>query len=168
MHKWRCLLYNDNLKTLIWSKNWNKPSIFWFEMCLFLWISPLLLIYKEYASHFRREIPNEKEQKHWNLINPWSDKLFKGTVVNQALPSVHAGSLEITLTVTSTIWNHISQQKCVYWPVNEGELAETMFLSSSDSSLNPKSILRSTPTLRQRTSFYVLLVVCLIIWRIIC
>ena len=29
----------------------------------------------------------------------FSDKGFKGTVVNRALPSLHKGSLEITLTV---------------------------------------------------------------------
>ena len=34
-----------------------------------------------------------KNDKHWSLIHTWSDKAFKGTVVNHAL------SLEITLTV---------------------------------------------------------------------
>ena len=28
-----------------------------------------------------------------------SDKAFKGTFINQALPSLHGGSIEITLTV---------------------------------------------------------------------
>ena len=32
-------------------------------------------------------------------INSWSDEASKGTVVNWTLPSLHAGSLEITLTV---------------------------------------------------------------------
>ena len=130
--------------------------------------STLLLINKECASHFCREIANEKEQKHWYLIHTWLEKPFKCTVIIQALPTLHGGSLKITLTVPLTICNDIAQDKCVYWPVNEGELAETMFLSSSDSSLNPESILRSTPTLRQRKSLYILLVVCWIIWRMIC
>ena len=33
------------------------------------------------------------------MTHAWSDKAFKGTVVNQALPSLHEGSHEITLTV---------------------------------------------------------------------
>ena len=38
--------------------------------------------------------------KHWYLIHTWSDKAFKSTVVNRALPSFHGGSLEKTFTVT--------------------------------------------------------------------
>ena len=34
-----------------------------------------------------------------NLIHTWSDKAFKGNVVNRAAPFLHEGSLEITLTV---------------------------------------------------------------------
>ena len=37
--------------------------------------------------------------KQWFLIHTWSDKGIKGTVVNRAMPSMHRGSLEITLTV---------------------------------------------------------------------
>ena len=33
----------------------------------------------------------------WLAFLPSSDKAFKGTVVNLALPSLHEGSLEITL-----------------------------------------------------------------------
>ena len=33
------------------------------------------------------------------LIKSWLDKAFKGTVVNQALPSFDGGSLEIMLKV---------------------------------------------------------------------
>ena len=32
-------------------------------------------------------------------IHTWSDKAFKGTVVNRALPSLSGVSLEITLTI---------------------------------------------------------------------
>ena len=42
-----------------------------------------------------------KEQKDWYLIHTWSDKAFKGTVVNQTLSSLPGGSLEITLTCYS-------------------------------------------------------------------
>ena len=36
-------------------------------------------------------------------IHTWSDKAFKGTVVNRELLSLHGGSLEITLTVPLSI-----------------------------------------------------------------
>ena len=39
--------------------------------------------------------------KHGYLIHTWSDKDFKGSVVNRALPSLHGGSLEIMLTILS-------------------------------------------------------------------
>ena len=39
-----------------------------------------------------------EKQKHGYLIHVWSDKAFKGTVVNRTLPSLYGGSLEITLT----------------------------------------------------------------------
>ena len=45
------------------------------------------------------KINSLKKQKHWYLIHTWSDKTFKGTVVNRTLPSLHAGSLEIKRTV---------------------------------------------------------------------
>ena len=40
-----------------------------------------------------------QKEKHSFLIYTCSFKAFKGTVVNQTLPSLRAGSLEITLTV---------------------------------------------------------------------
>ena len=39
--------------------------------------------------------------KHGYLIHTWSDKAFKGAVVNWVLPSFYGGSPEITLTVPS-------------------------------------------------------------------
>ena len=36
-----------------------------------------------------------KKQKCWYLIQTWSDKAFKGTVVNRALPSLYGGLFEI-------------------------------------------------------------------------
>ena len=46
-----------------------------------------------------------KKQKHGYLIYTWSDKAFKGAVVNRTLPFLHGGSLEITLTVPlKQIW----------------------------------------------------------------
>ena len=43
-----------------------------------------------------------KKRKYGYVIHTWSDKAFKGTVVNQALTSLHTGSLEITFTVPLT------------------------------------------------------------------
>ena len=37
--------------------------------------------------------------KHTYFIHNWSDKAFRGTIVNGALSSLLVGSLEITLTV---------------------------------------------------------------------
>ena len=45
------------------------------------------------------KINSFKELTHGVLINTCSDKTFKGTVVNPALPSLPGGSLKITLTV---------------------------------------------------------------------
>ena len=39
------------------------------------------------------------KEKHGVLIYTCSDKAFKGTVVNLALPSLHGGLLEIARTV---------------------------------------------------------------------
>ena len=38
-------------------------------------------------------------EMHWYRVDTCGDKVFKGTVVNQALPSLNKVSLEITLTV---------------------------------------------------------------------
>ena len=42
--------------------------------------------------------------QHWYLKHTWSDKAFKGTVVNRALPSLYGGSVEIALTVFRPNW----------------------------------------------------------------
>ena len=41
-----------------------------------------------------------QKDKQWYIIHTWTDKGFKGTVVNQTLSSFHEGPLEIRLTVT--------------------------------------------------------------------
>ena len=50
----------------------------------------------------RNQTANEtkqfKETKTWISKSHLTDKAFKGTVVNQAFPSVHGGSLKIMLT----------------------------------------------------------------------
>ena len=64
------------------------------------------------------KINSLKKQKHSYLIHTWSVKAFKGTVVNQALPSLHGGSLEIILTVPVKIELEIAWYQYLLYPVN--------------------------------------------------
>ena len=103
MRRWQCPIYNGTLKTLIWIKMWKRTAFFWLAKCLFLWVSPMLLISKKCAGYIRRETANDNKQlnkqKHEYPIHSWSHKAFKGALVNWALSFLHGGSLEITLTV---------------------------------------------------------------------
>ena len=56
------------------------------------------LIYEKYAENPQMKINSLKKQKHSYLIQTGSDKAFKGRVVNRALPSLHGGSVKVTLT----------------------------------------------------------------------
>ena len=51
-------IYNGTLRSFIWSKMWKIRLFFWFKRW-YLWVSPLLLINKKYANHFREETTNE-------------------------------------------------------------------------------------------------------------
>ena len=71
-------------------------------MFLILIISPVFLkMCNQCASHICRETENENKQcsktKPW--ISKTLDKALNGTVIDQALPSLHGGSLVTTLTV---------------------------------------------------------------------
>ena len=68
MQRWQCPIYNGTLETIIWPKMWKIISFFVLKKCLFLSISPLLLIYKKCASHFRRKTANENKQQQVTLI----------------------------------------------------------------------------------------------------
>ena len=54
-----------------------------------MWISLVFLLSKKFASNSPRETINQN--KHKVLIHTWSYTDFKGTVVNQTLPSLHGG-----------------------------------------------------------------------------
>ena len=43
---------------------------------------------------------SRKKQKHWYQINTWSEKAFKGTVVNRALSSLHREGHTLTVPFT--------------------------------------------------------------------
>ena len=53
-----------------------------------------------YTTLFCRGSANEqfKKTKHVYLMHTWQNKVFKGTELNRTLPSLHGGSLKITLT----------------------------------------------------------------------
>jgi len=81
-------IYNGTLETWMWSKIWKLLSFFWLKKCLFLWVFPLL-------QNNQKNRIWKKIITHWYLIHTWTDKAFKCTVLNRALPSLHGGSLEI-------------------------------------------------------------------------
>ena len=75
MQRWQYPIYNSTLETLIRLKMCHYCKETAYEIKIF-----------------------KKKQKHWYLIHTWSDKAFKGTVLNRTLPSLHGGSLEIMFT----------------------------------------------------------------------
>lgn len=50
---------HSTLETFIWYKVWLIMSFLWLEKCLNLITSPLFIISKKYAIHFRRKITNK-------------------------------------------------------------------------------------------------------------
>ena len=94
-------IYNGTLETFTWTK--VLPSCFRLEKCLFLCVYLLFLhcfiAQVTFVEKQKMKKKNSlKKQKYWCLIHAWSDKGFKGTVLNQVLPSLHRWSLEITVT----------------------------------------------------------------------
>ena len=57
--RWQRSIYNGIPETFIWWKMWKTMSFFQHEKCLFLCVSPLLLINKECTSHICRETTND-------------------------------------------------------------------------------------------------------------
>ena len=74
------------------------------------------------------------KQKHALLIKTWSDKALKGTVVNRTLPSLHEGSLEITLTVPLTQGYNIRKVNCSC--VYSAYILKSVFSSESSEFVN--------------------------------
>ena len=83
------------------------------------------------------KINSLKKQKHGYLIDTWLEKAFKGTVVNQAVQSLHAGSLEVT--VTGPLITHIfSEISALFYQIRCAWSTNIINLSTS---LNPVSTL---------------------------
>ena len=74
-------------------------SFFWLKVCLFQWVSPLLLINKKYTSHFSNENKQFQETKTLISIAYLIRQMFQGYRCNRALASLNGGSLEIMLPV---------------------------------------------------------------------
>ena len=86
-----------DLKDQVWIRCINV--FFFFNVCFHFWFLCHLRIYcvtetMEKLSDCSSFWVSKTKIKHF-----WSDRVFKGIVVNRALPSLHGGSFEITLTV---------------------------------------------------------------------
>ena len=89
MLRLQCQIYDGALKPQS-DKKVDDTDDIWLEKWLFLIISPLLHKSKKYASRFSKDIIEMKinrlkKQKHENPIHLWSEKAFKGTVVNYCM-----------------------------------------------------------------------------------
>ena len=71
---------------------------------------------KKWASHFRDSF---KKQKHWYLINTWSDKAFKGTVVNHHGGSRLCNSFNLVLILVPA--QVLSTPETAYLTLKQGE-----------------------------------------------
>ena len=89
MQRWKWSICNGTLEILIS-----------FGIVVFLTCIPIMQEMQEmqdkqevtFAENPQMKINSLKKQKHGYLIHTWSDKAFKGIVVNRALPSLLGGS----------------------------------------------------------------------------
>ena len=65
------------------------------------------------------KINSLKVQQYWYLIHTWSEKSVQGTVVHRKFPSLHWGSLEITLTVPLSD-DFYERRTHKWWNTNHG------------------------------------------------
>ena len=102
MQRCQSVIYNGTLKNIYLIKNLENTAGFLTRKYL------ILIIY------FKPEMRKSLLQRDTKWRNDsmdisftWSDKAFKCTVVDRALPSLHGGSLEVTLTVPLRKWYNI-------------------------------------------------------------
>ena len=105
-----CLCVSMLFKTLILI----KVRLHWIDIIAYhciIFNDDVIIMFKRvfpfkqemHNSLLQRNIPQKKKnifkkQKYWYITHTWSDKAFKGTVVNRVLPFFDGGLLEITLT----------------------------------------------------------------------
>ena len=105
MLRLQCQIYDGALKPQS-DKKVDDTDDIWLEKWLFLIISPLLHKSKKYTSRFSKDIIEMKinrlkKQKHENPIHLWSEKAFKGTVVNYCME----GCLKLHLQSAAKLLN---------------------------------------------------------------
>ena len=76
---------------------------------LFIYDNSHMFYYSNNHAPARLKMISFQNYKHWYIIHTSPDKTFKGTVVNQALLSLHGGSLKITLTVLLIIHHKLGK-----------------------------------------------------------
>ena len=87
---------------LFFSNFFAKFSYYFFaKFRIFSWNFRIIFFAKilHFTEKPQMKINSLRKQKHWCIVHTRSDKAFKGTVVNQALSSLHEGILKIMLTV---------------------------------------------------------------------
>ena len=100
--RWQCPIYNSTLQSFVWS-SMNYISMFFFNCLFWFVVSCKSEFWTFLAFRKRREIirikPFSSLKNDGFFITFNQIKVTKGTVGNLALPFLHQGSLEITLTV---------------------------------------------------------------------
>ena len=95
MQIWQCPIHHDVLKSFVWSRMiWISLPFF---LNLFIFFAGSL---GKWLAHCLRIRSNGETCRNKQLPTFLIRLRFKGTVVNRVLPSLHGGSLEITLTVS--------------------------------------------------------------------
>ena len=91
MQRWQCPSYSGTLEPLISSKCVEDTVVF---LTWKVFISGSFSIaFDKQVLVIRKSLNGLKKQKQCCLIHTWSDKAFKGTVVNRTLPSLHGNTL---------------------------------------------------------------------------
>ena len=120
-------LVADILGHLLTNFSWHLVTLFsWHLVALLKQIDNIECLnskkfqQNELKENFKWPLMQIIKNKHCYLIHTWSDKTFKGTIVNRALPSLYGGPLDL-FRLNSAIQN--SQQ----WLLNRSHLALNFF-----------------------------------------
>ena len=99
MQRWQCPIYNVILLKVLSDYVCIKLQCYcWFSFAVSLQATCAFLAHKNQRRRYQKQ-KLIKSGKRRNFPHFWSDQGFEGTLVNRTLPSVHEGSLKITLTI---------------------------------------------------------------------